>query len=72
MTIPDQVRWFEALGNCRCGKLATGILRGPQNESYGRSCHRCAKKRLAKADKERAAAVPRAPRQIRLTAASES
>jgi hypothetical protein len=28
----DQVRWFEFLGTCPCGKAATGTLRGPRNE----------------------------------------
>jgi hypothetical protein len=49
----DQVRWFDALGTCKCGKPATGVLRGPRNESYGPSCLKCAKARLAKAEKER-------------------
>jgi hypothetical protein len=51
--MPDQVRWFDALGTCRCGKPATGTLRGPQNESYGPSCKRCAETRIKKAEKER-------------------
>lgn len=51
----DQVRWFEALGTCRCGKPATGVLRGPRNESYGPYCQRCADARLKKAQKEREA-----------------
>jgi len=54
---PDQVRWFNALGICRCGKVATGTLMGPRNESYGMSCDRCAEKRLARAKLEREAAA---------------
>ena len=50
----DQVRWFEALGSCAgCGKPATGKLRGPQNESYGNYCAKCAEKRLIRAEHER-------------------
>ena len=49
----DQVRWFENLGTCRCGKPATGTLRGPMNESYGAYCARCAYARLKRAERER-------------------
>lgn len=48
----DPVQWFDRLGICRCGKPATGILRGPRNESYGTSCERCANTRINKARKE--------------------
>jgi len=59
--IPDQVRWFErTVQKCQvCGKTATGVLRGPANESYGHHCDRCAERRLKKAEKERAAALRR-------------
>lgn len=50
----DQVRWFEALGQCPCGKPATGTLRGPRNESYGTWCRRCAEARIKRAERERA------------------
>jgi hypothetical protein len=50
----DEVRWFENLGTCRCGKPATGTLRGPRNESYGTSCEKCAIARIKKAERERA------------------
>lgn len=53
MIEPDQVRWFDELGTCRCRKPATGTLRGPRNDSYGVYCKACAEKRLAKAEKER-------------------
>jgi len=49
----DQVRWFEGLGRCACGRAATGTLRGPRNESYGVSCAQCATRRIRKAEKER-------------------
>lgn len=49
----DQAQWFEGLGNCRCGKLATGVLRGTRNESYGPYCRRCADKRIKAAERER-------------------
>lgn len=50
----DQVRWFEEFGNCsECLKPATGILRGPQNESYGKYCSKCAGRRLKNAKAER-------------------
>jgi hypothetical protein len=52
----DQVRWFDSLGSCgSCGKSATGLLRGPRNESYGAYCLKCADRRLKKAERERAA-----------------
>ncbi len=49
----DQVRWFDQLGTCPCGKPAHGILVGPRNESYGAYCIKCAEKRLELAEKER-------------------
>jgi len=49
----DQVRWFELLGTCRCGKAATGTWRGPRNESYGLACSKCGPIRVVKAEKER-------------------
>lgn len=52
---PDQVRWFDELGGCReCSKPAIGKLMGPQNESHGPYCKKCAEKRLraAKTDRE--------------------
>jgi hypothetical protein len=55
--VPDQVRWFEPLGQCECGKPATGTLRGVKNESYGYSCLKCANKRLKRAERDRAAYV---------------
>lgn len=55
-TEPDPVRWFDGLGSCRCGKPATGKLRGPRNESYGNYCRPCAEKRLKRAEQERAEA----------------
>jgi hypothetical protein len=53
----DDVRWFDALGECRCGcgKPGTGILRGSRNDSYGAYTSKCAEKRLTKARKEREA-----------------
>jgi len=48
-----EVRWFDRLGSCRCGKAATGVLRGPGNASYGNACESCAKRALAQADKAR-------------------
>jgi hypothetical protein len=54
ITFPDQVRWFDALGQCGgCTRPATGKLMGPRNESYGAYCRACADKRLAKAKKAR-------------------
>lgn len=52
-TMADQVRWFDAIGRCQCGKPAHGKLMGPRNESYGAYCTPCADRRLAKAHKER-------------------
>ena len=55
-TLPDQVRYFDAIGSCReCGKTASGVLRGPRNDNYGPYCKRCADKRLLQAKKEREA-----------------
>jgi hypothetical protein len=50
----DQALWFDVLGTCRCGKPATGKLRGPHNENYGVYCQKCAIARLHKARGERA------------------
>lgn len=50
MSYIDQVRWFEQLGTCKCGKPATGTLRGPRNESYGHACNRCGNARVRAAD----------------------
>ena len=49
----DQAQWFDGFGKCRCGKQATGILRGTRNESYGAYCKRCADKRIKAAEKAR-------------------
>lgn len=50
----DNLRWFEPTDRkCRCGKRATGILRGSRNESYGPHCKSCATKRLKKSYKLR-------------------
>jgi hypothetical protein len=48
-----ELRWFERLPKCKCGKTATGILRGTRNESYGHHCDKCADKRLKASAKER-------------------
>lgn len=52
------LRWFEPLGRCRCGKPGTGILRGERNESYGAHCQKCADKRLKASKRVRAATHP--------------
>lgn len=53
----DPVQWFDALGQCaECAKPATGVLRGPRNDSYGRYCQKCADRRLKKAEQARASA----------------
>lgn len=58
---PDPVRWFDGLGQCcGCKRPATGVLKGPRNESYGRYCLPCATRRLNLAEKARAAAKARA------------
>ena len=49
----DPAQWFDALGTCRCGKKATGILRGLQNQSMGPYCEPCAMRRIKTAQKER-------------------
>jgi hypothetical protein len=54
----DQAQWFEGIGNCRCGKQATGILRGTRNESYGPYCMKCAHKRIKSAEKARTMGPP--------------
>lgn len=55
MTETPNLRWFEELDLkcCRCGRRASGILRGSRNESYGMHCKRCAEKRLKDSEKER-------------------
>lgn len=57
MSESTELRWFEPTDSkCgRCGKRATGILRGSRNESYGPHCQRCADKRLKDSEKARAA-----------------
>jgi hypothetical protein len=60
----DPARWFDALGGCRCGKKATGTLRGTRNESLGIYCDRCAAARIKKADREREKAQHRAAVQM--------
>ena len=54
----DQAQWFDGFGKCRCGKQATGILRGTRNESYGAYCERCANKRIKAAEKARRESPP--------------
>ncbi len=49
----DPAQWFERLGNCPCGKRATGTLRGTRNESLNVYCGSCANKRIKKAQKDR-------------------
>jgi hypothetical protein len=51
----DPVRWFDIFGTCGCGKPATGTMRGPRNESYGRACMRCGEARVKRALKEQEA-----------------
>lgn len=47
-------QWFERTeAKCRCGKRATGILRGRQNQSFGPHCEKCANKRIAAAKRVR-------------------
>ena len=59
-----ELRWFEDLPRCGCGRPSAGILRGSRNESYGHHCKRCAEKRLRASERARAAlakATPEAP-----------
>lgn len=60
MTYIDPSTWFDPLGQCRCGKPATGILRGDSNQSMGVYCSPCANARLKKAKQERANALKQA------------
>ena len=52
-TWPTEIRWFDAVGTCRCGKPAHGVLRGVGNVSYGAACTPCARLALRAADKAR-------------------
>lgn len=57
----DEIRWFDPLAKCRCGKDACGTLRGPRNDSYGTACRRCGESAVIAAKRERSAlsrAVP--------------
>ena len=54
MTETTSLRWFEDFPKCPCGKVAHGILRGDQNQSYGYHCRQCARKRLRDSKKARA------------------
>lgn len=51
-----ELRWFEKTQTrcTRCKKVATGILRGSRNESYGPHCEPCANHRLRDSAKARA------------------
>jgi len=51
VTYTDPATWFDALGTCRCGKPATGALRGNQNQSMGTYCKKCAETRIKAAQK---------------------
>ena len=55
MAETTELRWFEEINmKCeRCGARAAGILRGSQNQSYGKHCKRCANKRLRDSEKLR-------------------
>lgn len=54
MNETTELRWFEAYPVCsRCGKVAHGILRGTQNQSYGSHCRKCADKRLKASERAR-------------------
>ena len=55
MTETTQLRWFEPTDmRCeRCNGRASGILRGSQNQSYGKHCKKCAEKRLRDSEKAR-------------------
>jgi len=57
------LRWFESTERkcAACGKRATGILRGIQNESYGPHCEPCANKRLRASEKARRIDIPAPP-----------
>lgn len=57
MSATDPARWFDAVGQCRCSRAATGVLRGTRNESLGPYCSACANARIRKADRDRAAAA---------------
>jgi hypothetical protein len=70
--MPDDVRWFDALGACReCPAPATGKLMGSRNESYGQYCRKCADKRLARAKLEREAVAEHNAAITRATGAVE-
>jgi len=49
----DPARWFESLGVCRCGKPATGTLRGVRDEAIEVCCAFCARGRIDKAERNR-------------------
>lgn len=52
----SELRWFEETDRkCACGKRATGILRGSQNQSFGPHCGKCAERRLKASAKVREA-----------------
>jgi hypothetical protein len=53
MTETTELRWFEHIPRCRCGRKADGILRGSRNESFGHHCESCATRRLKASERER-------------------
>jgi hypothetical protein len=60
---PDRARWFDALGVCHCGKPASGTLRGPADEAIQVCCEWCARKRIAKAERNRGLEAAEPPSQ---------
>lgn len=50
---PKEIRWFQPVGTCQCGKPAHGWLMGPRNDKWGVACAPCSKKALAAAEKAR-------------------
>lgn len=52
-----ELRWFEAVPKCTCGRLAEGKLMGAKNQSYGWHCRRCAGLRLKASEKARTGAT---------------
>lgn len=54
----DDSRWFDELGKCGCGKAATGIVRGKQNQPMGVFCKACAARKIKRAEAARGPARP--------------
>jgi predicted RNA-binding Zn-ribbon protein involved in translation (DUF1610 family) len=53
----DPAVYFSFYGTCACGKPATGAVMNQRNEVLARTCTRCGRKRIERAETARALAT---------------